>query len=411
MRIYILPILIFCCLSASVSAQDKEIEKMMSKRVLSYSDASYNSVLLIPRLYKEKKEDTLSALISFYERNFGSAPDVVMFIILNDIKHRTFRETIKYYPSVPDDSTGNISDSEYYRASILSYYLRWYHNNFENLDVQRYYTIEFRNAYSAYFDFIAAESKELLKLNTLSPVERWLLNYFVNPADESYKQLRNSDYDGSLLQKSWITYHNEVPDIGGGGFSLLVGNWVPTGKLAILGNHPFIGYTLGGKIDEHVLMDLRFDFRFMNAPNKYIVPVDNTKFATNYFFGMNVGLDIGVELFRYRRQELDLIFGIAWEYFEAISSSDIDANNFKTDAGEYNSLNLNGGLVYRSYLTHKVKKNRERFSYVALQARYNVLFFHNNGGSDFNGGAWTLGLSYGCFGRRTNQYNIYYRED
>jgi hypothetical protein len=241
-------------------------------------------------------------------------------------------------------------------------------------------------------------------------VETWLLNYFIDPKVESYKQLGNSEFNGSVLQRSWFTYHSEYAEIAGGGFSVYTGEWSPTGKLSILGNHPFIGYTLGGKLDEHFLLDVRFDFRFLNAPNYYIVPVDNIKFATKYFFGMNIGLDIGYEIFRHKQHEFDLIGGIAWEYFETISGSDIDNNNFKTDAGQYNSLNLNGGAAYRLFVHRKLIKDREKFSYITLQARYNVLFFHNAGGSDFNGGAWTFGISYGGYSRKTPGYNIYYSD-
>ena len=405
---FILPVILFYFVSFTARAQDSEIEKMMSKRVVTRSDASYNIAMLLPRLYSERKDDTIQALINYTLTNFGTLPELVPFMLLNSIKKRTFKEEIKYVSVKFNDTARKISDSDYYKASIVSYYLLWYKDNIDIIGKDKY-PLYYRKAYSDYFAFLVPTSKDLLKIKDLSPLEKWILQYFIDPWSERMKELNGTDYNGTILQKSWKQYDKKMSELSGFGYGLIGGLWMPTGNLSVVGNHPFFGITMGGRTKSNFLVDLRIDFRFIQAPNHYIVPADTFKFSTNHFSGMNAGLDFGYELYR-KRNALDIIGGIAWEYFETLTSHQTSTYNLSSDAGTFNTFNANAGLAYRFYLTHNVKKNAVSNSYISLQARYNFLFFNNNGGADFSGNAWTVGVTYGFFSKKTAHYYIDFDE-
>ncbi len=404
----LLPIIFVLLILPGVAAraQDAGIDRLMSKRILTPKEAAYNLVLQLLRLHNEKKFDTVTLLIAYYHRNFGSSPELTPYLLVTDIANRTFKETLRYYPGDKVDSH-HVDDSTYYEGSILSYYLLWYAHNFNYLS-NGAYDDDVKEAYNKYYGFIVAEAKAAKSIRTLTPVEKWILDFLIDPEESRFRDLSGSEYNGSLLQRAWDKYHEEVPDIGGFGLSLVSGVWSPTGRLGILGNHPYVGYTVGGKFDEHFMLDLRIDVRFLKTPNTYIVSVGNSKYVTNHFFGMNMGLDIGYELFRVRKHELDVIGGVAFEYFQGLNADFIENNNLQDDAGDFNTVNLNGGLSYKLYISSKRTRTKERFGYVALQGRYNWLFFNGNSGSDLSGGAWTIGLAFGYYSRNRTEYNIYY---
>ena len=66
------------------------VRNMMTERILTCDDIGYNSALLIPRLYGEKKADTLNAVMAYWQRNCGMTEPGATFGIIYAIEQNTF---------------------------------------------------------------------------------------------------------------------------------------------------------------------------------------------------------------------------------------------------------------------------------------------------------------------------------
>jgi hypothetical protein len=407
---YILVILFF--LPNILFAQNGAgIEQLMTKRVITHKDASYNIALQLPRLHNENKQDTIAELINYTEENFGSLPAIVPYIIITQIKAGTFKETIKNLPPYLMDSANRryntirkYSDSMFYTAYLSQYYLRWYADNFFIVHDESY-PLYFRVTYGNYFAFLSALAKETLQKPGLMPAEKWLLNYFIKPTREQLMQARDKKYEGTALRRSLQSPYQDDNTHSGVGIGLTTGTWIPTGNLSIVGNHPFLGYVVGGR-SKKFMCDVRVDIRFLRSPNTYQVVARNRVFNTDRFWGLLWGLDAGYELTAQKKHAVEILGGLGWEYFQALSGAVMRQNNLRNNAGSLSTLNLNAGLGYKFFYRTRERNGSINFSYVSLYGKYNFLYYNNSGGSDLSGGAFTIGMNYGFYSRNVRHYYI-----
>jgi len=252
---------------AHAQGKDNAIEKLMSKRILTYEDASYNAALLIPRLYKENKQDTINAVVDYYQKNYGNTAPIMPYIIISKIKNRTFKEEIEN--TWRKDSTYKyykLSDSEFYKLFVINYYLTWYLDNY-NIKTKQRYPEYLRTAYGDYFEFLKSFAEEQLKIKNLTSVEKFLLDFFVKPSDAMYKGLINNEYNGTSLQKEQVAYDKQQKSHSGAGLGLIAGMWIPNGSLSILGNHPYVGISAGFKQNK-LMLSLAMIYRFSSSPQR-----------------------------------------------------------------------------------------------------------------------------------------------
>jgi len=392
-------------MSALAQIKDNAIEKIMSQRVLTDDDISYNAAILIPRLYKENKIDTLNALIDYYEKNYETGSTIAPYILISKIKNRTFKEQLENKAPVDSPKYSRLTDSAFYLENICDPFLTWYLYSYD-IEHNSTYPEYIRTAYGAYFNFIRSLAREELRSPGHTHVEQFLLRFFADPSDSMFKELNNPDYNGTQLQRSWYEYHKKRTAISGFDWGLTTGMWVPDGHLAVVGNHPYLGYVIGGKSNKWIY-DLALNFSFLRSPNSYIVNISNVNYTTNYFFGYYVGIDFGYELARAKRNEIDLLAGMALAGFQELSLNNpyYNTSNSNSDAGSVSSLDVNAGIGYKYYLTfHKEKGKDEKNSYLAIQVKYHYLQL-NNVGTDLLGNAWTIGLIYGAYSRKASHYN------
>lgn len=378
-------------------------QQLQSKKELNTNDARYNTVCLIPKLYKENKQDSIESIIKNYEKNYGEraylqvTPVIVPYEIVSRIKNRTFKEEIRNISAKDADGRIKLSDAEFYEENIFSY-LEWYLTNFDIRTKTGQYKKNIRVAYGDYFDFMRSFAKKQLDKPGLSAVETFLLNFFAHPSFSMYAQLEGTDFDGTILQKAWEQYSEQFTGISGVNIALISGLWVPQGNLALLGNHPYIGCTPGYR-KNRLMADINFNIRWINAPNTYIIIANNYKYRSTYFFGTYAGLDCGYRLFG-NRNEIDLLGGVAWDGFNSFQKNSNNTNSDNNTTKIISTLNLNAGLCYRFFVSHKVKNNYEYHSYLALQAKYNFLHYNNAGGTNLDGNAFSIGLAYGWYSRK-----------
>ena len=399
-----------CLLSLSSFAQksNSAIEQMMTRHAPDMYDVSYNIATLVPGLYRENKIDTVSAMLAYSEDHFGSTYVTVPMRILLQIKDGTFKEELKK----ADAGTG--TDGDYYEQYIIAYLVNYHNLHYGTINFGNYE--EVRKDYDAYFAFLADVAGSLVDKPGLTPVAQFLVKYLHQPSEAMMDELDRPAYNNTRLQKAWRAYVNKNRHFSGTSIGLIGGVWMPQGNLSTLGAHPYLGFLLGGKIDK-LTIDLDINFRFLKSPNYYFVQVDGLQYATNYFFGGYIGADGAYELFRNKKNEIDVLAGVAYSGFDAFKDNSSNNNNNNNNNGPQKSVNtfeVNVGAGYRYYIRHTYHNNRSRWNtqtrqsenltYLGLQAKYNFDNYNNTGGTDLTGNSFTISVIYGGFSRRSKYH-------
>jgi len=406
--ILLLFITLGCLLPAFSQTHDSIIKKMMTMRKLAPSDILYNSAELIPKLYNEGKKDTINDIIDYYERNYGNEFMLDIYVVLISIKNRTFRETLPDKSTIITDKVKASSDSEYYKNEIIGI-LDWYRQNNTIKTDSVHYSEDTRNVYGVYFDFVKSLSADLLKIPDLQPQEKILCTYFAYPSDSVLKEMYKPAYNDTRLQKALKKDNEKYNKISGLHLTLNTGLWMPQQNLKILGNHPYMGWSVGGRWNKFSA-DLTLNFSFLRAPHHYKVLVDTMAYTTNYFSGGYYGFDLGYELFRLKRHELDILAGLAYseiDPFNSLTTSNNDLSNFSLS-----SYNFNIGLGYKFYyrlqkVVKKEKDTEKTNSYFSLELKYNFNQYDNPGGTNLSGNCWTVAFVWGGFHQKLKGNNLF----
>ncbi len=404
----LLTLLINLLTVAKAQLKDNAISSVMTERILSVNDVSYNTVLLLPRLYREHKTDTINAILNYYETNFGMGSTIAPFVIINKIKNKTFKESLENKMPADYDTSrfARLSDSGFYELNIFTPFLIWYLDNYD-IKHKSKYAPYIRNAYGDYIEFLQNLAAEERKNGVHTVVENLLLDFFAHPSAAILKQLDNKEFEGTLLQRAWYDYHKKVNEISGLNIGLTGGMWAPMGHLAVLGNHPYIGYVIGGR-GKKIMVDLSLNFRFLATPEDYVIKLQQLPYTTRHFFGAYIAVDAGYEIMRKKRHEIDVLGGIGFSGFDALSSNSSYFNNknANSDDASFYSADLNAGLGYRYYLSyHKISGKNENSGYLAVQCKYHYQHFQNDG-TNLQGNALTFGLIYGGYSHKSNHYYL-----
>jgi|GEM_PF-1191422 len=388
------------CLAGHAQVNDMQVEKMMTRRALSCDDIAYNAVCLIPNLYRNNRLDTLHALLNYTERNCGMYEFTFTLDVLLAIKDRNFREAIHNPYKYPNGSAPQ-QDEEFYKDNIISY-LNTYR---EQADIPAHPGNNFNYivmAYRDYYGFIKSMASSLATTPGLSSTEKFLLNYYANPNDSTLKNLADSSLHGSKIQSAYADNQKD----GGINIAAVSGVWIPTGQLKNLGTHPYLGFLLGGKW-RRFTADMNLSISFLNASQAHTTKIYNDSLVTvRDFTGFYFGIDAGYSIAQRKKSELDILGGIAYDGLEVWRDPNANSNNNNsTNNSKYlNSVNLNAGLGYKYYF-HTVRDSKKLTrGYLWLQAKYNYVDFHNNGGTPVSGNAITVSVLCGMFGRAHKQY-------
>lgn len=376
----------FC--SGYAQRADQDIERMMTRRVLSRADVSYNIASMVPRLYREDKTDTVRQLLNYYSRNYGISPAMTSLGILLDIRDREFREKL-----MGQTLDGDAAEA-YYRQEILGLLSGF--NELCTAVANDRYTEDINSVYGSYLGFVGTLAAELKGVADLSPVERFLVTFYAHPSDTLFKQLEATQYDGTSIKAAWLAQKRQQEKLAGFTIGFNTGVWVPTGALSLVGAHPYFGMFFGGRGTKFAI-EGSFNFRFLRSPNSYVVIADGNPYTTNYFFGGYLGLD-GMYVLRTRnRRSWEVLGGAGYEGFDALNS---DSNDPDAVAKSIGSLNLNAGIGYRFMSVQRTRMSTtwgqmrptRGFGFLAIQAKYNYTRYDNAGGTYLNGNSFTIGV-------------------
>ncbi len=381
--------------SSFAQIKDDQLEHMMTERVLTCDDVYYNSIQMIPRLFRAGKYDTAEAVANYWQRNCGMNESSVAFSILNSIRKRTFKEElVNVYRKA--SGGGKTQAADYYRQNILSYLTE----NYNFYDIQHYpekYSHFYFDAYIQYSNFIRSMAGGLIDEPGLSPVEKFLVQYYADPNPNRLVKLKDSVYNNTLLQKA---YMGERTKFGGMNVGLVFGMWVPNGQLSFIGSHPYLGAVIGG-CTNRILYDFTTHVRFGDAPTHYNVRKDDSLYSTNHYTSYYFGWDMGYAFARTKHHEFSLLGGVGFDGIDLIANT--STTNTSNGTSTY-SLNLNGGLGYKFFLKNRKTLTETRHSYLNIQAKYNAVSYRNVGGTDLTGNTVTISLVWGTYIKVYHKY-------
>jgi hypothetical protein len=169
--------------------------------------------------------------------------------------------------------------------------------------------------------------------------------------------------------------------------AVTVGWWFPTGHLRqVLGSHPAVGIQLGGRNkwnEYNITWNIRFGYP---TPQTYTFIRKDTLYSTNYYDGGYVGFEYTRYIAHRKHFDLGLTSGIAYDYFDVAD----EWSNHPDNPGQpinVGSFDFNNGIRIKYFLKRK--------AYVGLTAKYHLIHYDNTGGTNLDGNAFTLDLSFG----------------
>ncbi len=398
------------CSNTFAQVNDKDITQMMSQTVPDRSQISYNTAKQLPRLYREGKQDTLKAVVEYYLKTLGMGYTITPYLIIEKISKRSFNEELPNFAVIDTYTYHKLSYREYYEENIFKY-LEWYRHLADMVKRDKY-DIEVNDTYDAYLTFIRSLAKEQINKAYLSPVEKFLLQFYINPTDSIYPMLKGEQFNGTSLQRAYKVYQKSSTSLTGLHSSFLFGAWCPTGNLSLIGVHPDIGLGFGGRINK-LTLDAAINVRFLKSPKDYFIQVDSNYYTTNYFLGAYIGLNAAYELHRKKSHELDVLIGFGYDVMDALPGDNKSGSPTKGLVKSLGSANGNFGLEYKLFVSQKTT-TRQIFNYISLALKYNVMQYDNAGGTNLTGNAFTFSFNYGGYNRKIhNFYNDplkYYNE-
>ncbi len=350
-------------------------ELLSEKKYYRCVDYNYNATLLIPRLHREGKVDSIYMILDYIDRECESTPRTRRTRLLLKIEENEFTEDLY-------DSTV-LNDIIYYKRTMAWIDLHGYEDT--------WYSDNDADAEPAFEEFFLDLAKGMYDKYPPGTLEHLWSGFYKGDFSYFFRDLKTAAYAGTDLQNYYLSFLRNLEDNyknRGTHYAGLAGFWRPLGANRILGDKPELG-GIYGQMWGRWQWDLAVAFRFMNAEEEYVYREEGILDTTDYFFGMYAGVDIGYDLYTSGNHRFEVVGGVAYDGFQVrASESDYDSHNIS-------SLNLNFGVRYKLFLS------RYHDWYVGLHGRYNVIKYGTGGGSDLSGNAISVQLVVGYINNGT----------
>ena len=355
----------FLLISQPLFSQD--FDKLMDNRIINCSDISKNSAAYFVNYMNENKFDTAGKILKYWERRCGEKEPLHRAKIILALEQGKYSDTLL--------------------SPLILDYVFNYQNRIRIIKDKNY---AFYDEYQTYFGYIPpGEEFDKFTRRTASILKRkydpesieylWC-EFYSDNSDTIFERIQSGHYSGSRLSVEYYKAVNHLKDKGEFNMALIVGVWMPTGELDMLGIHPELGFQMGAK-HRKMNYDVTLIIRFVDAPQKY--PVRSKQWNdsivySNHFLGGYIGFDVGRDMYLHRGHELQLTSGIALDGFDAIEKDEDQG----IDNESIWSYNVNLGLGYRYYITNQF--------YIGLRVKYNFIDYTLNNAIDMAGNAFTV---------------------
>jgi hypothetical protein len=346
-----------------------------------------NAPSLLPELYKEGDFTLLKNFIDNW--NLSPAPSVELIFAIRsliEIQTNTFssHRLPSNFLSLLDDYTQEIERSgkspEYFKYYISMPYAR--------------YSYDATNDAEDLLRFIRSWAKNIIATKTLDSSESFIcrviegniqkpISYFkINRSN--YKDL--SDFQDTMnifRERCFIRRRNATKFTA----NFLSGVWLPQGNLKILGVHPSLGMQIGWRSQKNEY-DFTWCVRFLSpTPSSYKVFRSDSLYNSNYYDGGYAGFDYTHFIIHKPHYDVGLIAAVAYDYFDAFNGIAANSDIGNVIPINIGSFDLNGGMQLKYFIG--------RGPFIGIQAKYHLINYANTGGTDLNGNAFTIDLSFG----------------
>lgn len=358
------------CLAAAftaATAAEGGLEQALNKKAVSCWDIGYNAGELMPKARASGHHDSLAAIATYWENKCGMTEPLWRFNLLQNIGADK--------PPVSPTDTDVVDEMLYYKNRIESH---WEHPE-SRARVNEYYNYsppaEFDDMTYAMAEGLAKDSRTLDRDDSLLTL--FYQNKFLRFFEEVYGR------EGGKVSEAFRKRVVEERNRKMGNVGLITGIWIPTGKASLLGSHPVFGF-YGGAQGTHWGLDGNMHFRFMESDKPYHVMHKDTLRASKHFFGGYIGVDGFYEnpaLVRGKILHPYFIFGLAADGFDTYEGKG------KNDNESIFAPSFNIGLANRFFYSQS--------GYLSLEARYHLVAYDNEGGTDLSGFPVSILLKWG----------------
>lgn len=170
--------------------------------------------------------------------------------------------------------------------------------------------------------------------------------------------------------------------------AVMMGWWFPTDRLRqVLGSHPSVGMQLGYRTPRNEY-DITWNVRFLYpTPKTYTFVRQDSAYTSNYYDGGYIGFEYSRFFVHRKRIDFGYTAGIAYDYFSVGDGWSDQHRATNIEPLNVGSFDLNYGLRFKYFLHCK--------AFVGLTAKYHLIHYNNEGGTDLTGNAYTLDLLFG----------------
>lgn len=353
------------------NAQPANAEDLGGKQTISCQQAAQSFTGLIPILDKANETDTLYAIIAWWEDVCGLPEPLMRFHILHQIEINDFSE--KWLPA---NVLSILNDyREISKWDDSSFYLDHYHNQYFAIDP----------GYNIYSKNLALH---LQQYTDLKPIELFFIDYYSHNFDKAMSRLSSGELSGTRLDSLFRAEAEVAKKTPKPFFALYGGLWKPNGSLALLGNHPQIGFSYG-VVRQRLLLEAVFKIGFLPSPNYYEVVVDNMGYRTKNFTNLHLSGRAGLVASDRNRNQVLLSIGLGYEGIEAFSSQQQEEEGLSR---MISSASFSPGAEFRL----PVSSN----SFLGLVIRFNFLGFATRSNeTPLKGNALLFGVLWGFYNK------------
>lgn len=369
--------------------QDSLKSLLTERRVSECDDYIYNARLLIPRYHREGKLDSIDIVIAFCKEHCKTTA-FDDYIFLRDVEAGEY--PYDWCDSVLAMRMVGLPDGRQIYFDTL-----W--SDFSMHRPMSCFPI-FSSSDSEFQKFVETYSASVRDQLDTTSLAFAAIEFKYEDAAVVFQRLANRQFEGTCLQ---IYYDRKIQSLlekrrsFATNWSVNIGSWIPEGPIDVLGPKMELGCQAGIR-GRRVGADISLLFRFLDPKEPWTAGHKGKLYQTDSFFSIYLGLEPNFTVYSAHGSRLEVFGGIGWDGILGLSADVIDE-----EYGDYqNSYNVNFGLTQRFFY------GNERKWYLGLQARYNMVDFHTDGGTNLSGNTISLNLIWGCMAHGDVQHELRY---